>query len=112
MLLLEPVNTGDVVMVVGEELPVGEAIASVGAKVDGVMDVCATNEGARVVGATDDGAAVDGTKVDGMMDVGEGLEMVDVDAGFVTGLNVGDVVDGLLTFPPVFVQNVDVLVGS
>ena len=82
MLLLEPVNTGDVVMVVGEELPVGEAIASVGAKVDGVMDV------------------------------GEGLEMVDVDAGFVTGLNVGDVVDGLLTFPPVFVQNVDVLVGS
>jgi len=86
------------------------------------MDVGATDEGAGVVGSTDEGAAVDGTKVNGVVDVGEGLEMAealstvigaaDVDAGFVTGLNVGDVVDGLLTVPPVFVQNVDVLVGS
>ena len=110
LLLVDPVNAADVVMVVGEGLAVGEAIANIGAKVDGVMDV----------GATDDGAAVVGAKVDGVMDVGEGLEMVeasivgaaDVDVGVGTGFNVGDVVDGLLTFPPVFVQNVVVPVGS
>jgi len=79
MLLLEPVNAGDVVTVIGEELD--EAIAIIGAKDDGLMDVGATDEGARVVGATDDG--------DGVMDVGEGLEMVEA-LSTVVGAAVGE----------------------
>jgi hypothetical protein len=96
MLLLEPVNAGDVVMVIGEELPVDEAIATtgasvmdVGAKDEGARVVGAKDEGATVVGATDDGDAVVGTKVDGVMDVGEGLEMVEA-LSTVVGAAVGE----------------------
>jgi hypothetical protein len=137
MLVLEPDN---VVMDVGEGLAMDEALTAigardVGAKDDGVMvvgeevamyvlDEVEPDDGAIDVGGElpiDEGipligSRVVGATVDVVMDVGERLA-VDEALTTIGAEDVGaaedvGVVVGLLTFPPVFVQNVVVPVGS